>query len=200
METNPGFIRLCSIKERTMKLSDLSELSKTKIKDTVMYSLTQNPRQHKPTVLSRCIVAQMAEQYVAEWMEGWCNHGSEDLSDPLSYGYDVLANIKYTGLRIEVKTHQSGSNYISVHTQNSEPFKGSSGLNIRPFLGLGVSDVMIIFDTSESKDVPGEWILEPVIVTTPKALLSKDVILKSNFDGWYINHRKQENISNIFYF
>lgn len=200
MKNNPGFIRLCSINERTMKSADLSEESKQKVKDTIMYSLSQNPKQHRPSVLIRCVIAQLAEQYVAEWMNGWCNHGNEDLSDPLSYGFDVLSNIKYTGLRIEVKTHQSNSKYISVNTQTAEPFKGTTGLNLRPFLGLNVSDAMIIFDVSESQEHPGSWIFKPVIVTDPKSLLKPGVILKSNFDGYYLNNRQPENNSNIFYF
>ena len=199
METNPGFKHLCDIKEIRMRSTDLSQESKTKVKDTILYSLTQNPKQHRPSVLERCVIAQLAEQYVAEWMNGWCNHGNEDLSDPLSYGFDVLANIEYSGLRIEVKTHQSNSKYISVHTQNQEPFKGTTGLNLRPFIGLRVSDVMIIFDV-KADDAGSAWLFKPVIIATPKAICSKDVVLKSNFDGWYINQNEQENISNIFYF
>lgn len=184
MKTNPGWLRLAQLPETRLRSTDLTIESRQKVIDTAKYSLSQNPDQKKEIVVERCVIAQLAEQFVAEWMEGWCNHGSEDTSDPLSYGYDVLSNIKYCGLRIEVKTHQSESAYISVNTGHVGPFKGSKGLHVRPFLELGVADVMIVISTTKDQS-SGGWIFTPKVMMDPIALNNPRVTQVSRFDDGY---------------
>ncbi len=204
MKTNPGWLRLTQLKETRLRSTDLTPESRQKVIDTVRYSLSQDPNQQKELVVERCVIAQLGEQLVAEWMEGWCNHGSEDTSDPLSYGYDVLSNIKYCGLRIEVKTHQSSSAYISVNTGHVGPFNGSKGLHVRPFLELGVADVMIVMSTSKDT-LTGGWIFKPKVVMDPVALNNPHVTQASRFDDGYFLKlgfipETTKNLLNIFIF
>lgn len=203
MKTNPGWLRLTQLPETRLRSTDLTPESRQKVIDTVKYSLSQNPNQQKEIVTERCVIAQLAEQLVAEWMEGWCNHGSEDTSDPLSYGYDVLSNIKYCGLRIEVKTHQSASSYISVNTGHVGPLKGSKGLHVRPFLELGVADVMIVI--SSSQDQSGGWIFTPKVIMDPVALMNPSITHASQYDDGYFLKlgfipAQTKNLLNIFIF
>lgn len=203
MKTNPGWLRLTQLPETRLRSTDLTQESRQKVIDTAKYSLSQNPNQQKEIVIERCVIAQLAEQLVAEWMEGWCNHGSEDTSDPLSYGYDVLSNIKYCGLRVEVKTNQSASSYISVNTGPVGPLKGSKGLHVRPFLELGVADVMIVISTSQ--DQSGGWIFTPKIVMDPVALAHPNITQASQYDDGYFLKlgfipAQTKNLLNIFIF
>lgn len=204
MKTNPGWLRLTQLPETRLRTTDLTSESRQKVIDTVKYSLSQNPNQQKELVIERCVIAQLAEQLVAEWMEGWCNHGSEDTSDPFSYGYDVLSNIKYCGLRIEVKTHQSSSSYISVNTGPVGPLKGSKGLHVRPFLELGVADVMIVMSTTKDT-LTGGWIFKPKVVMDPVALANPNITQASQYDDGYFLKlgfipAQTKNLLNIFIF
>lgn len=62
----------------TLKTSDLTGEMKVKIKDTVLYSLSQDPSQDKKEVLTRCVIATYAEYMVADWLKGYVNSGLED--------------------------------------------------------------------------------------------------------------------------
>lgn len=200
MKHNKAFVHLSNIPKRVMNLSDLSDESKRKIIDTVNYAMDANGETDRTVVLLRCTLAQMAEQYVAEWMEGHVMHGEEDTSDPWTYAFDVLAGPKYYGMRIEVKTHQSDSQYISVHTGHTGPFKGTTGLNIRPFLEQPQADLIIVFNV---KRVDGGWELKPFVLTDRDSLLYESVVVPSKFDGWYLNRyvsTATQNNLNICYF
>lgn len=181
---NKAFNRLACIEPRHMKISDLTPESKRKVVDTTKYSMDSSGAEYDKSILERCVVAQLAEQYVAEWMEGVCMHGEEDLNDPWTYAFDVLSSHKYYGTRIEVKTHQSGSNYITVNTGHVPPFKGTAGINLRPFIEQKVADLIIFFNT---RMIDGGWLIEPFLVSDRDSLVSKEVIVKSKYDGYYIN-------------
>lgn len=195
MKNNIGYKRLKNIPTVIMTKKDLTEESLDKVKDTARYSLSLDPNQDKKEVIERCLIAQMAEQHVAHYMEGFINHGIENTDDPLSYAYDVLANIKYTGLRIEVKTHQSESKWITVSTGHAEPYKGHAGINLRPFIECGVADLMIIFRTT--KVSPGEYKLSPMMMCDRTALIPKSGVVKSSqFTGFYMQNYVSAEIAN----
>lgn len=85
---------------------------KVKIADTARYSLKQNPNQDKAEVIERCRIAVYAEFFVADWLSGYVNKGQEDVNDPYTYAWDVLAHPRYCGLRVEVKTHQDRKSVV----------------------------------------------------------------------------------------
>ena len=80
--TNPGWTRLAELKPKIFMVKDLSAEDKVKVKDTIKYSLSQDPDQDKEEVAERCLPAIMAERYVAEHLDGFINHGGENLKDP----------------------------------------------------------------------------------------------------------------------
>ena len=184
MKENKAFKHLCRIPERRMGLSDLSEANRDKVVSTAKYAMNANGESDQREVLKRCLIATLAEQYIAEWMQGHVMHGEEDLNDQWTYAFDVLSGPEYYGMRIEVKTHQSPSRYINVHTGHRSPYPGSQGLNIRPFLELRHADLIIVFDTKEDN---GGWIFRPCFLSDVDSMLYDSVVVKSKFDGYYIN-------------
>lgn len=182
---SPGFTRLSEIEENIMNKFSLTKESIEKIKSTAEYSLNQDPDQDPKEVVKRCMIAQMAEQYVAEHMEGWFSSGDEDVSEPLTYAFDVLAPMKYNGIRIEVKTHQSGSKWISVSTGASGKYPGKTGINVGPFLQHKVADVIIFFDVEDFGQ--GHYKLIPRLMADQIAL--EECITKSKYTGYYLNTR-----------
>lgn len=200
MKLNKAFIRMTEMKPRFMKISDLTEESRKKVHDTFKYAIDANGESDRRAVMKRCVIAQLAEQYVAEWMEGTALHGDEDLEDPWTYAFDVLAGPKYYGMRIEVKTHQSDSSYITVNTGHDVPYPGSIGLNLRPFLNFSICDLIIFFDTNE---VDGGWMFEPFLVSDRDSLKSEGVVKKSQYSGYYLNKYPTQMIKNnlnLFYY
>ncbi|CAL1777390.1 DenB-like DNA endonuclease IV [Acinetobacter phage vB_AbaM_PhT2-v2] len=200
MKDNKTFVRLTNIPPRLMTISDLSAESREKVHDTVSYAMSQNSETDIKQVTERCIIAILAEQYVAEWLNGHVMHGEEDLEDPWTYAFDVLAGPEYYGMRIEVKTHQSASKYISVNTGHVGPFKGSTGINLRPFIEQPQADLIIIFDTERQ---PSGWLIKPYMLSDKDSLVYPGIIVKSKFEGYYINqyvNTVTKNKLNIFYF
>lgn len=201
MKGNKAWERLCSIPQTVMSSRDLTPESKTKVIDTTRYAMEHNNETDQTAVLTRCVIAQLAEQYVAQWMKGFCLHGEENTTDPWTYSFDVLAGPEYYGIRIEVKTQQSGAKYVSVHTGTTAPYQGNSGLNIRPFLECGIADLIIVFKTDKHPN--GGWKFTPFITCDAEALRNKQVVKKSNYSGHYINTRIPEDLRkklNISYF
>ena len=193
VETNPGWQRLTELKPRIMSLSDVSEEVKEKIKSTTKYSLESNPDQTIHQCFEKCMVAILAEEYVREHVNGFINHGQEDINDPYTYAYDVIAHPDYSGLRIEVKTHQSSSKWVVVNSGIDGDCPGVTGINLGPFLKFGVADVIIIFKTEKVSQ--NTFRLIPYILSDQYALSTKNgSIQKSKFDGYYltgrINHDK----------
>lgn len=200
MKTNPGYIRLTELKEVSLSYKHLSKESVAKIMATVEYSMGLDPNQDRQEVLGRCAIAQLAEQHVAEWLEGWVNHGNENTDDPLSYAFDVLGNIKYNGIRVEVKTHQNQkSNFITIHSKGGQYFSdnGYPGVNVRPFLEAGVADVIVIFDAIENS--PEDIRLTPRLLCDPHALIQPRVVNRSNFrnGGYYINNKSLGHLKHM---
>ena len=170
-----------------MTTRHMSNLAKEKAHDTARYSLEQDPNQNSQDVLRRCLVAMMAEQIVAKAVHGFMPTGRENHDNPWSFAYDVVAK---DGVRIEVKTHQTKSKYITVNTGMSGDYPAKSpGINLGPFLGHKLADLIIIFDTKQ--DETG------AVLFTPKFLAGRDafskdsgLVIRSNFnDGYYLSSR-----------
>lgn len=176
-------MRLSQVPTFTLSKNDLTSEMKVKISDTVRYSLTQNPDQSKEEVVKRCMIAVYAEYFVANWMNGYVNRGQEDVNDPYTYAWDVLAHPMYSGLRIEVKTHQTDSRWISVTTGYGGDYPGGSGINLGPILNHQVADCIIIFKTTEVS--PG--VFQYTLKFSGDREDLKKLVRKSNYSGWYLN-------------
>lgn len=170
-----------------MSTRHMTNLAKEKAHDTARYSLEQDPNQNSQDVLRRCLVAMMAEQIVAKAVHGFMPTGRENHDNPWSFAYDVVAK---DGVRIEVKTHQTKSKYITVNTGMSGDYPAKSpGINLGPFLRHKLADLIIIFDTKQ--DETGS------VLFTPKFLAGRDaftkesgLVIRSNFnDGYYLSSR-----------
>lgn len=170
-----------------MKAEDIKPHVVSKIKDTIRYSLEQDPNQNKQDVARRCRTALMAEQLVAEAVYGFMPAGRENHDNPWSWAYDVVAK---DGVRIEVKTHQAKSNYITVNTGMSGDYPATSwGINLGPFLGHKLSDLIIIFDTKQ--DATGAILFTPKFIAGRDAFVKDSgLVIKSQYnDGWYLSSR-----------
>lgn len=167
----------------TLQTSDLTSEMKTKIKDTVRYTMGKDPSQNLEDAVKRCRAAVYAEYKVADWLNGYVNAGQEDTDDPYTYAWDVLAHPMYCGLRVEVKTHQTDSRWISVTTGYSGNFPGGSGINLGPILNHKVADCIIIFDTKEVSPGVLEYTLK---FSGDRESLTK-IVRKSNYSGWYLS-------------
>ncbi|ADG60152.1 DenB-like DNA endonuclease IV [Acinetobacter phage Acj9] len=199
MKNSKAFKRLCEIKPIRLGISDLSDESRKKVFDTIEYAMDANGESDKRTVAERCVIAMLAEQYVAQWLKGFVMHGEENLDDPWTYAFDVLGGPEYNGIRVEVKTHQASSKYVVINTGHTPPFVGTTGLNVRPFLELKIADVLLVFDTKADGD---KWLFEPYFLCDRDSLVSPGVTKKSKFNGHYINFflpKHQAKELNIFY-
>ncbi|BBC78340.1 DenB-like DNA endonuclease IV [Escherichia phage EcS1] len=172
----------------------MSPEDKVKIKDTVRYSMSQDPEQDLEEVTDRCIPAIIAERYVADHLDGYINHGGENLKDPYTYAYDVLAHPKYSGLRVEVKTSMLNperigqKQWVGCTTGQFGRYPGGYGINLGPFIEFSVSDVIIIFRVE--KMGPGAYRLIPYVLADKMAFKKEaGLVAKSNFTGWYISGR-----------
>ena len=102
----------------------LNQTSIDKINSTVAYSLSKNPERDYNSALKRCTIAQTAEQKVAEILNGYNTNFDIDYDDPYTYSFDVLAGFEFYNTRIEVKTHQSNSRWITVNIDRHNKNKG----------------------------------------------------------------------------
>lgn len=173
------------LKPVSMYIKDMSEQVKEKAKDTADYSLEQDPTQNRNQVLNRCYIAMMAEQIVVEAVHGFLPCGSEDFDNPYSFAYDVVAK---DGVRIEVKTHQSDSKWINVHTGMSGDYPSEvPGINLGPFLKHKLSDLIIIFDSKANGS--GGILFTPKILAGLDAFsTSSPLVKKSQFNpGYYLS-------------
>ncbi|UJJ22270.1 endonuclease IV [Erwinia phage Virsaitis27] len=194
--TNPGWTRLAELKPKTFMVKDLSSEDLVKIKDTAKYSLEQNPDQDQSDVNERCAIAIMAERYVAEHLDGYINHGKENLKDPHTYAYDVLAHPKYSGLRVEVKTSSvdlvrkanNERQWVGCTTGRFGRYPGGYGINLGPFIEFPVADAIIIFWSE--KVAPGAYKLIPYVLADKMAFKKEaGLVKKSNYTGWYLSGR-----------
>ncbi|ARB05777.1 hypothetical protein fHeYen901_4 [Yersinia phage fHe-Yen9-01] len=182
-----------------MSVKDLTPENRAKVVDTHKYSLSQDESQDSSEVLTRCIKAILAEQYIAKEVDGTVAGGNEDHNDPWSYAFDVVASGEYSGLRIEVKTHQSNAKSISCHTGYSGDYQHGSGLNLGPFLNHKIADCMIILNCTEVRS--GVYRFVPVILAASDAFNPKTgLVRKSNFSGWYIQPKIPDTNINYYQF
>lgn len=175
----------------------MTKLAKEKAHETAHYSLRQDPTQNEQDVLRRNLVAMMAEQIVMNAVHGFMPTGRENHENPWSFAYDVVGK---DGVRIEVKTHQANSKYITVNTGMSGDYPATSwGINLGPFLGHKLADLIIIFDTKQ--DSTGATLF------TPKYLAGRDafekdsgLVIKSQYnDGYYLSSRPYDMEDYNFY-
>ncbi len=179
MIKNKAIQHLASIPPKILSVSDLTVKTKAKVQETTMYAMEHNDETDVKLVLSRCIIAILAEQYVAEHMNGAVMHGEETPDDPWTYAFDVVSGPEYYGQRIEVKTHQSDSKYITVKTMTTS----ESGINLVPFLESNIADLIIIFDTTEIER--HKWLFTARVIADQLGI--QQIITKSNFSGHYLN-------------
>jgi hypothetical protein len=153
----------------------LNQTSIDKINSTVAYSLSKKPERDYNSALKRCTIAQTAEQKVAEILNGYNTNFDIDYDDPYTYSFDVLAGFEFYNTRIEVKTHQSNSKWITVNTDRHNK---NNYMNLYPFLEYGIADVIVIYKTDGI-------IFNNVFVGNVNDI--KPLIKKSNYSGWYLN-------------
>lgn len=170
-----------SIKDKllkeTFKSSDvnLSDDLITKIEDTVAYSMSVDASQNKIDVIKRCKIAICAEYATASLLDGFVVNNEINFEDPYSYAYDVIAGVQHHCGRVEVKTAQSNNDWITV---NIDKKNESSSINLYHFLEYDVSDMIVIYQYSNS------------IYTTKYVGDRNDIkkhIKKSNYSGWYLS-------------
>ena len=153
----------------------LNQTSIDKINSTVAYSLSKNPERDYNSALKRCTIAQTAEQKVAEILNGYNTNFDIDYNDPYSYSFDVLAGFEFYNTRIEVKTHQSNSRWITV---NIDRHNKNNHMNLYPFLEYNITDVIVIYKTDGV-------VFNTIFVGNVNDI--KPLIKKSNYSGWYLN-------------
>ena len=171
---------LRSLTNFSMGMNELSPMSVAKVQSTVLYSMNNRTSQNADQVTRRCAIATMAEQKVAEHMNGFVMNCDIDFNDPFTYAFDVLSGIDFYGARIEVKTHQSNSRWISV---NLDERNSTGHMNLFHFLNFDVSDYITIFNSSQYAD--NGYNFSCAFVGTKHEL--QRVIRKSNYNGWYLH-------------
>ncbi|AHY25251.1 DenB-like DNA endonuclease IV [Pectobacterium bacteriophage PM2] len=182
---------LKSLKPLIMSHSDLNDVFKAKARSTTRYSLGLDESQDSRNAMRRNSIAMLAEQLVAEKVFGYAPTGNENTDNPYSFAFDIVAK---DGVRIEVKTHQAKSKWISVNTGNRGAYPATyPGINLGPFLDHRLADVIIIFDTKEV--APGSFLFTPKIIAGPQAFRTDSgLVQKSQYnDGYYIRTCNPEN-------
>ena len=167
--------KLSSIKSFNSSDVILNQTSIDKINSTIQYSLSKNREQEYQYVLKKCTIAQTAEQKVAEILNGYNTNFDIDYDDPYTYSFDVLAGFEFYNTRIEVKTHQSNSRWITV---NIDRHNKNNYMNLYPFLEYGIADVIVIYKTDGV-------VFNTIFVGSVNDI--KPLIKKSNYSGWYLN-------------
>lgn len=172
--------RLREMSNFYMRNNDLNSFSNEKIRKTIEYSISKNYNQNFDQTVLRCTIATMAEQKVAEITAGIVADYIIDYSDPLSFAYDVLSGPQYHGARIEVKTHQTNSRWISVNVERENP---NGIMNLHHFLEYEAADVIVIYRSNYN--VGGGYMFQSAFIGTRSDI--KRVITRSNYSGWYLN-------------
>lgn len=137
---------LTKLQEFDASEDELTEQSNEKVSSTIKYSMQQYTMQKQEHVRTRCVVATLGEQKVAEHMEGVVMHNPINYDDPYSFGFDVLSSPTYYGARVEVKTTMSPNKWININTEHKS-VKGH--LNVFHFLEFPVADYITIFRVKE---------------------------------------------------
>lgn len=172
----------------TLSQGNLSYDARRKVTDTARYSLDKDPSQNEQDVVLRCMLATLAEQTIEGWTDGRMLGGRENYDNPFSFAFDVISN---EGVRIEVKTHQSNSKWISVTTGYEGDYPHGYGINLGPFMQHGIADMMFMFDVTEQSK--GVYLFTPKFMAGPKAFApASGLVQKSQGDGWYLRSCSQE--------
>lgn len=167
-----------------MSFDDMNEISREKVKDTLKYSISKNEKQNKSNAAKRIAIATLAEQMVAQHMNGNIANFEIDYNDPFTYAYDVVAGHEYHNIRIEVKTHQKDNDWINVNLE-LENVKGY--LNVHHFLKYDVADYIIIFRSEKNDD--GSYHFKTEFIGNKDDLTS--VITRSCYNReYYLNINK----------
>lgn len=195
-ETNPGFLRLKSIKPIHINESIYTFFNQDQIKnyiDTTKYAYSSDGSNTIDTVAKRTLGSLVAEVYTARHMDGEQvpTEGREiDSTDPWQYAYDIVSGPKYSSLRIEVKTSKGPT--ISVSTKWAGPYKNKYGLNISGFL-TGVPDLFLFYYIeNNSSRTHIDVKLTPVLSCFRDCLYPETNMIKpDSMFSWVINTDKE---------
>lgn len=187
IQNSKTWSQLTALRMVYLPYSWLDKAGLDKARDTTKYSLRKDDSQNAEEVATRCLIATMAEKYIADVTGGFMLGGEEDYSNPYSFAFDVVSG---EGVRIEVKTHQSDSKWISVHTGQDGYYPNGYGINLGPFMDHRVADVLVMFDV---KATYGGIELLPKFIAGPSAFDPESgFVQKSRGDGWYLRSCSKE--------
>lgn len=190
----PGFKHLKDIGPFSMSLKDATPETIEKIKDTVRYVMRTYPERDLKQVLRVTTASLLAEQKVAKHMEGQYYSGEENLDEPFTYAFDVLSNIKYQGLRLEVKCSFSGK-WINVRDRTRP---SHTGINLDSFYMHEVADLLVVFRTIETETNTFYYDLG-VICTREMLAPSAGLVHKGQKGTWYMHKSFNDNDAPFFY-
>lgn len=182
--------QLLNLKPTDLTVEDLSSENKIKASNTARNSLKLDESQNRRAVLKRCVIATLAEQMVALATAGRVMDSEFDKTNPFSYAFDVISE---EGVRIEVKTHQSDSRWINVHTKGRYPYPHGSGIDLDGFITYRLSDLIIILETDEVS--PGVYRFTPRMMGDQTAFLpGSGLVQESKYEngGWYLRSCSEE--------
>lgn len=182
--------QLLNLKPTDLTVEDLSRENKIKAISTARHSMALDASQEQRSTLKRCVIATLAEQMVAECTFGRVMDSEFDKANPFSYSFDVISE---EGVRIEVKTHQSDSRWINVHTKGRYPYPHGSGIDLDGFLTYRLSDLIIILDVEEVG--PGVYRFIPRMMGDQTAFLpGSGLVQESKYEngGWYLRSCSEE--------
>lgn len=182
--------QLLNLKPVNLAVENLSRENKIKALKESDHSMSLDSSQDQPSVLKRCVIATLGEQLVAQCTNGRVIDNGFDKTNSFSYSFDIISE---EGMRIEVKTHQSGSRWISVHTKGNHPYPYGSGIDLDGFLTYRLSDLIIILDTEEV--APGVYRFTPKMMGDQTAFLpGSGLVQKSKYknNGWYLRSCSEE--------
>lgn len=182
--------QLLNLKPIDLTVEDLSSENKIKASNTARNSLKLDESQNRRAVLKRCVIATLAEQMIALATAGRVMDSEFDKTNPFSYAFDVISE---EGVRIEVKTHQSDSRWINVHTKGRYPYPHGSGIDLDGFLTYRLSDLIIILETDEVS--PGVYRFTPRMMGDQTAFLpGSGLVQESKYEngGWYLRSCSEE--------
>lgn len=182
--------QLLNLKPTNLTVEDLSRENKIKALNTARHSMALDASQEQRSALKRCVIATLAEQMIAECTNGRVMDSEFDKTNPFSFAYDVISN---EGMRIEVKTHQSDSRWINVHTKGRHPYPHGSGIDLDVFLTYRLSDLIIILETDEVS--PGFYRFIPRMMGDQTAFLpGSGLVQESKYEngGWYLRSCSEE--------
>lgn len=182
--------QLLNLKPVNLTVENLSRENKIKALKESEHSMSLDNSQEQRSALKRCVIATLGEQLVAQCTNGRVMDTEFNKANPFSYSFDVISE---EGVRIEVKTHQSDSRWISVHTKGRHPYPYGSGIDLDGFLTYRLSDLIIILDVEEVS--PGVYRFIPRMMGDQTAFLpGSGLVQESKYEngGWYLRSCSEE--------